>query len=182
MKIYLWVILVVGWIGSASANNIPVSNAITISEKGVGPINGKTPFSQKEVQKLLPKLEVAQVSSMTEGEEFPILEVSDKKGLLFTINPDSNAKLIYSIVVGKDRVTNSLGHRTGQSYKEVYGGFPAECVAGEEERSGTVFCLAPKSRHIGYQFASKKGDSLDGEVPQLKMLNTWIIKSVFWQP
>lgn len=119
---------------------------------------------------------------MTEGEEFPILEVSDKKGVLFTINPDSDRKRIYSIVVEKDSVTNSRGHRIGQSYKEVYEGRRAECVAGEEERSGTVFCLAPGSQHIGYQFASKKGDGPDGEIPRLKILNQWIIRSVFWQP
>ncbi len=154
---YLLVILATVYAGSAFAGNVPLNGAITLSEAGVGPINGKTPFSQQSVQKLLPNLKVSRGISTTEGEDFPILKVSDKNGLLFTINPDSDGKRIYSIVFEKDRVANSLGHRTGQTYKEVYGGRSAECIPGEEERSGTVFCLDPDSKHIGYQFATKDG-------------------------
>jgi hypothetical protein len=168
-------------IGLAMADNPSTNTPVTISEAGVGPLNGNTPFNRKEVQKLLPSLKVKTNTSMTEGEEFPILEVSDKQGLLLTINPDGDAKRIYSIVAKSDRVVNSLGHKIGQTYKAVYGGRAAECEAGMEEQSGTVFCIAPNSKHVSYQFGSEH-DGVDGEVPPLKFLNKWKIRAVIWHP
>lgn len=179
---HLWVLCACASIGLVMADNPPTNTPITISETGVGPINSSTPFNRKEVQKLLPSLKVKRSTSSTEGEEFPILEISDKQGLLFTINPDGDAKRIYSIVTESGRVMNSLGHKLGQTYKTVYGGKAAQCAAGEEERSGTVFCQAPNSKHIGYQFYTDGDDGVDGEVPPLKVLNKWKIKAIFWQP
>lgn len=177
----LWVLCACASVGFALAANSSMSIPVTLSEAGVGPINGSTPFNRKEVQKLLPNLKVKRSTSMTEGEEFPILEVSDKQGPLFTINPDSEAKRIYSIMIENDRVVNRLGHKLGQTYKAVYGGRAAECAAGAEESSGTVFCQAPNSKHITYQFYTD-GDGVEVEVPPLKILNKWKIKAVFWQP
>lgn len=163
----------------AGAGNAPETHAITVSDRGVGPINKDTPFDRKAIQKLLPDLKVKKGVSSTEGEEFPILLVSDSKGLLFTINP-AGEKRIFSVVLEKDRVTNELGHKTGQSYKQVFQGKPGKCYAGMEEYSGTVLCDATNSEHVKYLFEGK-WDGFDGQVPPQKVLSGWKITRIVWK-
>lgn len=171
--------LAIAFASAANARNDP-EQAMTVSERGVGPINKNTPFDRKAIQKLLPHLEVKEGVSSTEDEEFPVLLVSDGKGLLFTIIP-AGKKKIFSVVLENDRVSNELGHKMGQSYKQVFQGKPGQCYAGLEEYSGTVLCGAPNSEHLNYLFEGE-WNGPDGQVPPQKILNGWKISSVVWKP
>ena len=168
--------------GLAIAASMPERSPLTISEDGVGPINGSTRFDRKAVQEHLPHLMVMKQTSMTEDIEIPVIAISDKQGLLATIYPDSSGQRIYSVVSESSRVSNRLGHKLGQTYKSVYAGKSVECVEGHEQESGTVFCPAPGSKHIGYQFYTDEEVGVDGQVPPLKVHNRWKIKAIFWRP
>ncbi|HEY8099585.1 MAG TPA: DUF1131 family protein [Burkholderiaceae bacterium] len=175
----IFFVLVVIYADFAFAENAATPPVITVSDAGVGPINAKTPFNQKAIQKLLPTLNVTKSVGSSEGEEFPVLEVSDKNGLLFTIN--SSEKKIFSVVFEKDRVTNELGHKIGERYEKVYKNGSGKCTAGLGEYSGSVFCSAPGSKHINYVFDGQWNGS-ESEVPPLKILNGWTISAIFWKP
>lgn len=163
---------------SAAEKSSPES--IAISETGVGPINQNTPFELKAVQNLLPRFNVTSGVDYTEGEEFPILKVSDRQGLLLTINP-GDEKSIFSVVAKSNRVKNELGVRIGDSYAKVYGNQLGSCSPGTEEFSATVFCMAPGSKHVIYLFVGK-WDGPDGQMPPIDVLRSWKVKAIFWQP
>ena len=93
--------------GIASAGNAPDAPALTMTEQGIGPITAGTPFDADVIRKLLPSLEVKRDVSSTEGEELPVLLVSDKRGLLLTIHPDEGNR-IFSVALENDRVANAL--------------------------------------------------------------------------
>lgn len=165
---------------AAGTGAAPVLN---LSEKGLGPITGQTPFNRATVQRLLPNWKVADGQGSTEGEPFPLLNISDREGLLATINADSGTGSIFSIIVWSNRVKNALGPVIGMRYSAIYPlGFPASCQAGAEEYGDKVFCLAPKSQHIHFVFKSSTDTSSYGRVPPESDLRSWTIQQIYWTP
>jgi Protein of unknown function (DUF1131) len=156
-------------------------DSIAITEDGVGPINASTPFDLKTVQKLMPGLKVKRGTSFTEGEEFPILKVSDLKVVLFTIIPDDNGRKIFSIVTKSNRVKNSFGVKIGDMHVGVFGDKAGDCSPGMEEYAGTVSCLAPRSKHVHYIFVGK-WDGSDNEIPPQEVFKSWTVSEIFWKP
>lgn len=158
------------------------SDGLTLSAAGVGPINAKTKFSQKKVQKLLQKFTVKKSTDATEGEEFPTLQVFSKANLLLTINADSTHLEIFSIVIENNEVKNSFGKRIGFNFNESFKKpEEAKCHPGSEEISGKVKCEEPEFLNIHYLFTGSY-DGPDGEIPPIHSLKNWKIEKIIWKP
>lgn len=159
--------------------------SISLSDSGIGQISIETPFDIKAIKKLLPKLIVEESEGATEGESYPIIKISDKKGLLLIVNPGYDQSKIYSIVVKSNRVENELGPAIGDTFIKVYGKDISKitCSPGMEEMSGTVSCPDPnpKSQNIEYVFAGS-WNGPDGAVPPVEVLNNWQISMIVWSP
>lgn len=154
---------------------------LVVSTEGVGGIRETTPFDQKELARLLPGLKLAAGTRSTEGEEYPVIRVLEKKRELAVITPSVDRKRIYSIIIGGARASNALGPKHGDSYSQVYGDGPGNCAAGMEELSGKVICPDPGSRRVQYVFEGEDGGP-DGQLPQPDVLSKWRITHIVWTP
>lgn len=155
--------------------------SISISDKGVGPISEKTPFNRAIVKKLLPTYTVRKITSYTEGEPFPIIEVSQKI-TLFVINPKDDGKSIFSIQVLDKSIGTGHPWHVGTLHSEIYKNrTDKSCTPMEEEMSGNVLCTAPGLNNVFLVFEGS-WDGPDGEIPPINVLKKYVVSQVVWRP
>lgn len=159
------------------------TNQPSVSELGVGPITAATPFNIHQVTLAFPNYSVVEELNFQEGEKYPIISVSKGAKTLITINPSLDLKSIYSIVVEDNLIHNSLNHRLGTLFNNIYKDEKAgyKCQAGTEEMSGKVLCLAPKSSNLLYQFAGI-WNGPDVQLPPKEILAGWALETIIWKP
>lgn len=161
----------------------PAPATLSLSESGLGPIKGTTPFDRAILQGLLPGWSVTSSQAFTEGEPYPILNIADRGGRIATIHPQDDRGKIHSIVVLSHRIRNLLGPGIGTQYSTIYPKGTKTCHPGMEEESGTVRCLAPGSHHIYYQFIRSRTSTYqgpDGSLPPEAELRSWKIQLIYW--
>ena len=155
---------------------------IVLSSGGVGPINSSTSFNMHQMTIAFSEYNVIEELNYQSGKPFPVISVSEGVKRLMTIIPDESQKNIFSIVVEDNLITNSLGHRLGSYYYEVYAsGTNEECQAGVDDLAGKVICYAPKTPNILYVFTGKTAGE-KGVVPEINILQTWGLELIIWRP
>lgn len=172
---------------SAQTNNeTPASathNRLTVSDQGIGPINGKTRFNIHDIGLDFPNYSVVEELNFQEGDSYPVIRISKDAKRIMTINPTMDLKSIYSVIIEDNLVTNSLSHRLGTVFSDIYtdetNNF--KCQAGVEEMSGQVLCIPPKSSNLLYLFTGK-WNGPDGEIPPTAILYGWSLESIIWKP
>ena len=158
------------------------SNAIVLSTDGVGKINASTPFNIHLITQIFNGLNVSQQTNFQEGEAYPVMRVAKGAKTLMTINPTTDHKSIYSIVIEDNLIRNHLGHRLSTKFSSIYSYDHVEkCLAGQEELSGKTICYAPNVRNILYIFTGR-WDGPDGEIPPEDVLATWTLDAIIWKP
>ncbi len=160
----------------------PVEKNIILSAAGVGPLNASSPFNIHQITLAFDNYSVTQYTKFQKGEESPVIRVSENGTPMIIINPDTKGDNIFSIIVNSKKIGNALGHELGSSYQGVYNYETREpCMAGAEEFSGKVLCIAPKTANIIYQFRGQ-WDGPDGEIPPTEILSEWVLESIIWKP
>lgn len=155
---------------------------LSVSDKGVGPINGSTPFNIHKVTLAFPNYSVVEQLNFQEGESYPIISVSKGAKRLMTINPTLDLKSIYSIVVEDNLIDNALKHRLGTKLADIYTGNVAyNCQPGVEEMSGKVLCMTPTGNNMLYLFAGS-WDGPDNKLPPSTVLYNWALEAIIWKP
>ena len=164
---------------SVTANH----NRLKISDAGVGPINSATRFNIHDITVAFPNYSVVEQLNFQEGESYPIISVSKGAKTLMTLNPTRDLKSIYSVVVEDNLISNSLNHRIGTLFSDIFTNKDGKfnCQAGAEEMSGKVLCLPPNSANILYLFTGKWSGP-DGETPPNDILFGWELESIIWKP
>lgn len=153
-----------------------------LSIDGIGPINGNTVFNLHNITMAFQGFNVAQRTNYTEGQEYPVITVSQDLKPLLTINPDAKQEKIFSVMVHDNLIGNTLGHPLGSRFNEVYAyGATEECRAGAEELSGKVLCYAPKTGNVLYLFGGT-WNGPDGSVPPKDVLANWQMEGMIWKP
>jgi len=159
-----------------------VEKEITLSAAGVGPLNVSTPFNIHQITLAFDNYSVTEYTKFQQGEQTPVIRVSENGTPLIIINPDTKGDSIFSIMVNSKQIGNTLGHEIGNLYQAVYNHENREpCMAGAEEFSGKVLCIAPKTANIIYQFRGQ-WDGPDGEIPPTEILSEWVLESIIWKP
>jgi hypothetical protein len=155
---------------------------IVLSANGVGPINATTSFNMHQMTLAFSDYNVVEELNYHSGTPYPVIRISEGIKTMITIIPDGSQKNIFSIIVEDNLVVNSLGHRLGTNYSDVYTyGQNEECQAGAEDMSGKVICYAPKTPNILYVFnGSSAGEA--GVVPAADVLQGWGLESIIWRP
>ena len=175
----------VAYLCSACAENpsAPRRSSLELTDAGIGYVNAATPFGVDTIQLLMPDVGVAAGLGSSEGESFPVINVSNNFGALFTINPNADHSRIYSIVIENRRVKNSFGPRIGNSFNTVYGpdATAESCSPGVEERSGSISCPEPDAENVHYIFEGN-WTGPDGEVPPAEVVRFWRISAIVWKP
>lgn len=167
--VVLWAVAVLSAAGQTSVR-------LSITEGGVGPINSKTPFNVAEISRLFPKLKVSAGADMTEGQEFPTIEVRDSNGLLFTVMPDADQKQIHSIVTKRGDFYRGKGS-IGSPYSQLFGMTVSDaCYWGKEELSDDLICQSPGSKSIFLLFQGRFNKS-NPTTPDLGRMR---VSEVFW--
>ena len=159
------------------------SNRHSISDLGVGAITSATPFNIHQVTLAFPNYSVVEELNFQEGEQYPIISVSKGANTLITINPTLDLKSIYSIVVEDNLINNSLNHRLGTLFSDIYADVNKayKCQAGADEMSGKVLCLAPTASNLLYQFAGS-WNGPDAQLPPKEVLLGWALETIIWKP
>ncbi len=158
------------------------NKSIVLSANGVGPINATTSFNMHQMTLAFSDYNVVEELNYHSGSPYPIIRISEGVKTIMTIVPDGSQQNIFSIIVEDNLIINSLGHRLGTSYSEVYTyGQNEECQAGADDMSGKVICYAPKTPNILYVF-NGKADNKTGAVPAADVLQGWGLESIIWRP
>jgi hypothetical protein len=159
------------------------ANRPSVSDLGVGSITQETPFNIHQVTLAFPNYSVVEELNFQEGEQYPIISVSKGANTLITINPSLDLKSIYSVVVEDNLINNSLNHRLGTLFSDIFADENKEfkCQAGAEEMSGKVLCLAPGASKLLYQFAGK-WTGPDAQLPPKEILSGWALETIIWKP
>jgi len=152
--------------------------SVVITASGVGPLNAGTPFKISAIAKLFPGLKVAAGVDMTEGMEFPTIEVIDSRGVLLEIVPVPNQSVIYSVMTKRKEVLHRGRGQIGSSYPEIFGAkLSKACSPGSEEMSDKLICQAPESDSIHLVFGG-----LDSTSPSPAELKNMRIMEIYWTP
>ncbi len=166
-----------------TTKNTEQSNRATVSDLGVGTVTTDTPFNIHQITLAFPNYSVVEELNFQEGEQYPIISVSKGANTLITINPTLDLKSIYSVVVEDNLINNSLNHRLGTLFSDIYAdeNKAFKCQAGAEEMSGKVLCLAPAASNLLYQFAGTWSGP-DAQLPPKEVLLGWALETIIWKP
>ena len=159
------------------------SSRLSVSDLGVGTVTAATPFNIHQITLAFPNYSVVQELNFQEGEQYPIISVSKGTNTLITINPSLDLESIYSVVVEDNLINNSLNHRLGTLFSDIYADENKvfRCQAGAEEMSGKVLCVAPGASKLLYQFTGA-WDGPDAQLPPTAILNGWALETIIWKP
>ncbi len=156
--------------------------SIVLSASGVGPINATTSFNMHQMTLAFSDYNVVEELSYHSGTPFPVIRISEGVKTVMTIVPDGSQQNIFSIIIEDNLIVNSLGHRLGTNYSEVYlNGKNEECQAGADDMTGKVICYAPKTPNVLYVFSGKSAGEL-GVIPSSELLQSWGLESIIWRP
>lgn len=118
---------------------------------------------------------------MTEGIEYSTIVVSDKSGVVFTINPDSDEATILNIYTERADRQNDLGIKIKTKFQKIFVTNTHQCSPGTEENSGNAYCKVPNSGRLLLEFVGK-WDGPDVSPPPTPVLNNYSINRIYWAP
>ena len=171
--------------GNQNNSNKPAGKedkSIVLSENGVGPINATSSFNMHQMTLAFSDFNVVEEIGYQSGSPYPVIRVSEGVKTLLTINPDAAHQNIFSIIVEDNLIKNSLGHRLGSIYSDIYTtSQEEECQMGSQDMRGKVLCYALKVPNILYVFTGK-GASTNGVLPEHKALQSWVLELIIWRP
>lgn len=153
-----------------------------LSTDGVGPINASTPFNMHQITLAFQDYSVTEYTQFQDGDSIPVIRVSENGKPLLLIHPDEKRNNIFSIYIMSNKVGNALGHEIGTAYNKIYNyGETEPCIAGTEEFTGRVLCMAPKATNLLYVF-SGNWDGPKKEAPPTAILTSWVLDTIIWRP
>ncbi|PID46848.1 MAG: hypothetical protein CSB47_01815 [Proteobacteria bacterium] len=156
-------------------------NRIIVSDQGVGPITGSTRFNISDITRAFPNYNVVRQLNFQEGNSYPKINVSKDTKTLLTINPTLDLTSIYSVVVEDNLITNSLHHRLGTLFSDIYTDGNFVCKPGTGEVSGKVVCRPPGAHNMLYLFTGKWSGP-KGLLPPATILYSWALEAIVWKP
>ena len=166
----------------ASTDGQASSPYFVMSPDGVGPLNADTPYNLIRIGDAFQDFNVTEETTFQQGEKVPVITIRKDVEPLLSINPDFKHNGIFSIIVHDNRVANRLGHRLGDSYRDVYHyGKVEKCVPALAEWKGKVMCYAPDAGNILYLFAGGQGLA-DDQVPPPEQMADWQLDAIVWKP
>jgi hypothetical protein len=170
----------------AAATRSPVNaqylTPILVSENGVGPLNGKTESSVRHIAALFPRLKVVAATDMSEGMEFPTVEVRDGRTVLLEILPEKDNRGIRGILIKSNKVKLRTGGQVGSRYSEIFGNkLSNQCEFGAEEYSDNVICDASVKSHISFIFEQVDREP-NGELPSIDQIKSARVIEISWNP
>jgi hypothetical protein len=184
----VWLLVPVAFALSAcneqKSSTTPVKYApiATLSANGIGPINSTTPFNLHELTQVFQGYNVAQHINFADGNQYPVIEVSQGIKRLITINPDLKQDKVFSVMVQDNLIQNGLGHPIGTKFSDVYAKPDLEnCAPGMEDMEGKVLCYAPQANNVLYLFTGI-WNGPNNSLPPLTVLKDWQLASIIWKP
>jgi len=178
--------LILGACGSTESNTLDPAReedkSIVLSPNGIGPINVNSSFNMHQMTLAFSDYNVVEEVGYQSGSPYPVIRISKGIKTLLVINPDATQKNIFSIIIEDNLIKNSLGHRLGTPYNEVYPyGQTEDCQMGLQDMAGKVLCYAPKAPNILYVFNGKT-NSVSSVIPPINELQNWALESIIWRP
>jgi hypothetical protein len=155
---------------------------IVVSEDGVGPLNANTQSDVRHIAALFPGLTVVAATDMSEGTEFPTVEVRDGRTVLLEILPETDDRGIRGILIKSGKVKLRSGRQVGSRYSDIFGQKVSDlCEFGAEEYSANVACDAGVKSRIAFIF-EVVGSGPNGELPSIDRLKSARVILISWNP
>jgi hypothetical protein len=155
---------------------------IVVSEEGVGPLNAKTESSVRHIAALFPGYNVVAATDMSEGDEFPTVEVREGRTVLLEILPEKDNRGIRNILIRSSQVKVRTGGQVGSRYSEIFGNKVSDlCTFGAEEHESNVFCDAGVKSRISFGF-EPVGSGPNGGLPSIDQIKSARVILISWNP
>ncbi len=121
----------------------PDADAYRMGKGGLGWLDGRLAFTLKAVETAFPGLVVTPGVSMSEGETYPVFEITRTPGgpVLFTLEPGWKRGHVGAIITRSEDITGPDGEIIGAARMKDIGEIePATCKAGLEEYADRLIC------------------------------------------
>ena len=155
---------------------------IWVSEESVGPLKAKTEYNVRHIATLFPGRRVVTATHMSEGLEYPTIEVRDGRTVLLQIVPYFDQG-IGSVIVKSNKVRVRSGGRLGFRYSQIFGNKVSDelCRFGSEEYSNNLICSVGVNSHISFVFERVKSDP-NRDLPSIDQIKSARVIEIWWFP
>ncbi|HQF31673.1 MAG TPA: DUF1131 family protein [Hyphomicrobiales bacterium] len=164
--------------GCVTGGSAPAVTLMAMSEAGVGPINGATPYSDKAIAGALDGFEVRPVQATVNGEVKWILAGFYDGFQTLRFVPDGGRRQVAEVQVVSDLIRGPGGERVGMSFAES-GGRRLDCKPGHDEWSGMAVC-SDAARRMRYVYAVEAYRGPDGVLPDAATLAEARLVRMVW--
>lgn len=153
-------------LGACSQPPETLPYSVEASNKGVGMLNERTPFSASKVAAALPGFSVEPFTSFQEGKNHRILIVKRGKTTIMQVTPDASGDAIGTITVLDPQITHKRT-RIGSLLSQEAADF---CT----KRGGNLYCPSPTCNHISYRYVNTSTQ------PQNVTQSIWKLDAIIW--
>lgn len=150
---------------------------ITVTEKGVGGLNGTTPMQEEAINAALNgDYQIRKGMRSENGAVVTFFQAVKDKQVKLTISGDSTVNQV--IVSDSDIATGkaSIGTPFSDLYSKAFGA----CQKGTGGEQDGVECKAPDSTHISYVF-NGEWHGPEGLLPSDEVLKKWTVSKIIWR-
>ena len=164
--------------GCVTGGTAPAETLMAMSEAGVGPINGTTPYSDKAIAGALDGFDVRPVQATVNGEVKWILAGFHDGFQTLRFVPDASRRQVAEVQVISDLIRGPGGERVGMTFAES-GGRRLDCKPGHDEWSGMAVC-SDAARRMRYVYAVEAYRGPDGVLPDAATLAEARLVRMVW--
>lgn len=153
-------------------------SSLTVSEQGVGAINGTTPLQEAALNAgLNGDYRLRQGMRSEQGEVVSFWQALTGNEVKLTF---SGKETVSHIEVSDPAITSADGTRIGDAFSERYQKAFGHCQAATGDATSAVLCKAPDSQHISYLYQGKWAGP-QGLIPPDDVLKNWQVSKIIWQ-
>ena len=152
--------------------------SLTVTEQGVGAINGSTPLQESALNAgLSGDYRLRQGMRSEQGGVVSFWQALTDNEVKLTV---SGKDTVNRIEVTDRDIASADGTRIGDAFSEQYQKAFGHCQAASGEATSAVLCRAPNSEHISYLYQGKWAGP-QGLIPPDDVLKSWQVSKIIWQ-
>lgn len=152
-------------------------SSLTVTDQGVGAINGSTPLQENALKEgLNGDYRLRQGMRSEQGSVVSFWQALTDNEVKLTF---SGKTTVSRIEVTDSDIASADGTRIGDAFSESYQKAFGHCQAASGETAPAVLCQAPDSQHVSYLYQGKWAGP-QGLIPPDDVLKSWQVSKIIW--